>query len=169
MTLVDAIAALATRIGTEIKNRTSPATTSAPGIIELATSAEATGFIDSSRAITPQTLGDALYKFRGPSAYLGVQTWTVTNPTPSDTDVGILVLLSNASPITLALPSYSAEPINMGDHMDFVQWGAGAVTFVAGSGANVYGTPSLVTRAQYSVVSAIKVGLNDWLVVGDLA
>jgi hypothetical protein len=43
------------------------------------------------------------------------------------------------------------------------------VTFVAGASATVNGTPSLVTRAQYSAVTAIKRAANTWLLVGDLA
>lgn len=101
--------------------------------------------------------------------YAGINFQTGTSYTPTADDPGKLVSLFNASPITLTLPPASGVDIPVGRTIDFVQLGAGAVTIVAGSSVTIYSTPSLVLRAQYSTITAIKLDVNLWLVVGDLA
>jgi hypothetical protein len=76
---------------------------------------------------------------------------------------------TSASPVTVTLPSNATSNFAQGAEMDFVQLGAGQVSFVAGSGAIVNGTPGLKLRAQYSVAKAKKVDNNTWVVYGDLA
>jgi hypothetical protein len=68
---------------------------------------------------------------------------------------------------TVTLP-YGA--LATGQHVDFVSIGA-PVTFVLGSGAtwDIPPTPSAVSRAIGSVVSAIKTGGTNWILTGDLA
>lgn len=83
--------------------------------------------------------------------------------------VGALTTLSNTSAITVTLPSNATEAIGVGARVDFLVINTGMATFTAGSGATVNGTPSTITRAQWSAVTAIKVATNDWVVVGDLA
>lgn len=80
-----------------------------------------------------------------------------------------LVTLNNAAAITVTLPQDSDVAIPVGGQVHFAQLGAGQVTFVAGTGATVNGTPGLKCRAQYSTVTAIKRAANTWLLVGDLA
>ena len=101
--------------------------------------------------------------------YVGVNAQTGTTYAPVLADQGKLVTCSNAGAITVTLPSNATQAFPVGTQVDFVVLGAGMVTFVAGSSATVNGTPSLVTRAQYSAVTAIKVSTNGWVVVGDLA
>lgn len=101
--------------------------------------------------------------------YVGVNAQTGTSYTPVLGDEGKLVTLTNAAAITVTLPSDANLAMPVGATVDFVGLGAGLVTFQAGSGATANATPSLVTRAQYSAVSAIKAASNAWLVVGDLA
>lgn len=100
--------------------------------------------------------------------YAGVDAKTGTAYTPVLTDEGKLITLSNASPITVTLPQNSVLAFPVGGSIDFVGIGTGLVTFAAGSGATVNGTPTLVTRAQWSTVTVIKRATNTWLVVGDL-
>jgi hypothetical protein len=93
---------------------------------------------------------------------------TGTTYTPGAADLDSMVTLSNASAITVTLPS-SATTFPIGSRIDFVVLGAGMATFAAGSGATVNGTPSLTTRAQYSAVVATKISASGWLLTGDLA
>lgn len=101
--------------------------------------------------------------------YVSVNAQTGTTYTPALTDVGALVTLSNTSAITVTLPQDSSVAFPVGSRVDFAGINTGLVTFAAGSGATVNSTPSLVTRARYSTVTAVKYAANTWLVVGDLA
>ncbi len=101
--------------------------------------------------------------------YVGVNAQTGTTYTPVASDEGKLVTLSNAAAITVTLPQDSDLAMPVGARIDMVPVAAGMVTFVAGTGATVNGTPSLVTRAQWSAATVVKRAANTWLVVGDLA
>lgn len=98
---------------------------------------------------------------------INAQTGTTYAPVVGDS--GKLVTLSNAAAITVTLPSDATSAFPVGSRVDFVVIGAGMATFVAGGGATANGTPSLVTRAQWSAATAIKRAANTWVVVGDLA
>jgi hypothetical protein len=83
-------------------------------------------------------------------------------------DTTKMILMNGAFNFTL--PSDTAEPLlNVGAYVTGVRWAAGAVSFVAGSGATLLAVPSAVLRAQYSVATAVKIAANTWLVSGDLA
>ena len=101
--------------------------------------------------------------------YAGINAQTGTTYTPVLSDEGKLVTITNAAAITITLPQNSSLAFPIGGRFDTVGLGAGLVTFAAGSGSTLVGTPSLVTRAQYSVVSVVKISTNGWLVVGDLS
>ncbi len=94
---------------------------------------------------------------------------TGTTYTPVIGDLNKLVTQSNASPITTSLPQNSDVAFAIGTQINFLQIGAGQVTFAAGTGATVNGTPGLKLRDQYSLATAVKVSTNGWVVVGDLA
>lgn len=98
-----------------------------------------------------------------------INAQTGTTYTPVVGDSGKIVTLSNAAAITVTLPSDATAALPVGSRVDFVVIAAGMATFVAGSGATANGTPSLVTRAQWSSATAIKRAANTWVVVGDLA
>ncbi len=101
--------------------------------------------------------------------YSTINAQTGTTYTPVLADESALVTLNNAGAITVTLPQDSSLAIPIGASIDFTVIGAGMATFTAGSGATVNATPSAITRAQYSTVSAIKRAANTWLLVGDLA
>ena len=101
--------------------------------------------------------------------YSALNAQTGTTYTPVLADEGKLVTITNSSAITVTLPQNSSLLFPIGGRFDVVGLGTGLITFAAGSGATVVGTPSLVTRAQYSAVSVVKISTNGWLVVGDLA
>jgi hypothetical protein len=84
-------------------------------------------------------------------------------------DVNKLVELSNASAITLTVPTNSATPgFGVGDQINLLQTGAGQVT-VGGAGVTINGTPGLKLRAQYSSATLIKRATDTWVLIGDLS
>lgn len=107
--------------------------------------------------------------YSGHGLYVGINAQTGTSYAPVLSDRGKLVTLSNAGAITVTMPSDATTAFAIGAQIDFSVIGAGMATFVAGASATVNATPSAVTRAQYSTVTAIKRAANTWLLVGDLA
>ena len=97
-----------------------------------------------------------------------LKTVATTTYTALVTDENLLILLTNASPVTVTLASDVTSNMPVGGAIDFAQYGAGLVTFVADTGATVVGTPGLKLRAQYSAVTAKKTAANSWLLLGDL-
>ncbi len=71
--------------------------------------------------------------------------------------------------VTITLPSFATEPFAIGAEVDILQMGTGQVTFVAGSGAAIFGTPGLKLRAQYSAATCKVIATNNWIVIGDLS
>lgn len=98
---------------------------------------------------------------------LNAQTGTTYTVTAAD--VASLVTLTNAAAITVTLPTPTSLGVTAGMPIDFAVLGAGMATFTAGAGATVNATPSAVTRAQYSAVTAVAISTTAWLLVGDLA
>lgn len=133
------------------------------GVTELATAAEAVTGTSTSLAVHPA----GLTATRG--LYVGINAQTGTTYAPVLTDQGKLVTCTNAAAITVTLPSNATTAFPIGTQIDFAGMGAGKITFVAGSGATAVGTPSLVTRAQYSAVTAVKTATDAWLIIGDTA
>jgi hypothetical protein len=143
------------------------ASTTARGSVELATDAEAVTGTDAERAVTPHALAAAIVDSRGKYTALNAQTGTTY--TPALTDIGKFVTLDNTSGITVTLPQDSDVAFPIGSRVDFIGINTGLVTFAAGTGATVNGTPSLVSRARWSAVTAVKRAANTWVVIGDLA
>ena len=183
------------------------ATEAAIGMVELATTAEATTGTDTTRAVTPagvKAVADTKAPVSHTHAYadltgkptLGTAAATAstdyataaqgakadtalqpTTPQPINAqtgttytlvaaDAGKLVTLTNATAITLTVPS---GVFTAGQRVDVFDLGVGRVTFVAGAGMTLSGTPSLVSRAQYSAHSIVFLSAAQAVVVGDLA
>lgn len=90
-------------------------------------------------------------------------------------DAQKLITLSNASPITLTIPSNATAALPVGTQVTVSRYGAGTLTIVGAS------SPSPVTivstgatanqpqlRAQYSTATLIQTTTDNWLVVGDI-
>jgi hypothetical protein len=90
---------------------------------------------------------------------------TGTTYTLVSADAGKMVTLSNASAITLTLPTSVGS---VGQRIDITQLGAGQVTITA-SGTTLRAATGLKLRAQYSSASLVQIASNEWLVVGDTA
>jgi hypothetical protein len=81
-------------------------------------------------------------------------------------DAGKVVTLSNAGAITLNAPG---SVFTAGQRIDVVVIGAGMATVVGTSGATANGTPSLVSRAQWSAFTILWTGRSECIVIGDMA
>ena len=83
-------------------------------------------------------------------------------------DASKLVELSNASPITVTVPTNSSVPYPIGTQINLLQTNTGQVTVSAGS-TTVNATPGLKLRAQWSSATLIKRNTDTWVLVGDLS
>jgi hypothetical protein len=97
-------------------------------------------------------------------------TYTVTD-IAGGSDAGKLITASNASPITISIPTDATANANfpIGTQILVMQLGAGQVTVSAvtpGTTA-VNGKNGLKTSGQYAIISLIKVAANSWVVGGD--
>jgi hypothetical protein len=97
-------------------------------------------------------------------------TYTVTD-IAGGSDAGKLITASNASPITISIPTDATANANfpIGTQILVMQLGAGQVTVSAvtpGTTA-VNSKNGTKTSGQYAVISLIKVAANSWVVGGD--
>ena len=94
-----------------------------------------------------------------------VETQAGSTYTVVAADSGKLLRLTGTATVTLP----SAGP-TVGQRVDFVCIG-GPATFALGGGAtwDVSPTPSAVSRATGSFVTAVKMGATSWALTGDLA
>jgi hypothetical protein len=105
----------------------------------------------------------------GTTLALNAQTGTTYTLVVADA-ANKLVQLNNASAITLTVPP---SVFSVGNQINVYQRGAGQVTFAQGSGVTIRSTGATSTapklRAQYSAATVICIGVDEFLVVGDLA
>lgn len=96
-------------------------------------------------------------------------TQTGTTYTLVLADAQKLLTFNNGSAITVTIPTNAvAFPYGAtATGIDFLQLGAGTVTFAPDTGVTLNGTPGLRTRAQYSGGTLLKVDINSWVIVGD--
>ena len=85
------------------------------------------------------------------------------------TDVAKVISLSNASAITLTIPTNATVAFPTGTQVLLYQGGAGQVT-VGGAGVTIrsQGT-KLKMNGQYSVAGLLKVGTDEWVFFGNTA
>ena len=100
-----------------------------------------------------------------PATGQAINAQTGTTYTLDAADAGKLVTFANAAAITLTVPG---SVFTAGQRVDVLVLGAGMVTAV-GSSCAVNGTPSLVSRAQYSAFTVLFTSATTAVVVGDLA
>jgi hypothetical protein len=94
---------------------------------------------------------------------------TGTTYTLVSADRGKLVSLSNASAITLTIPTNSTTAFPTGTRIDIIQTGAGQVT-VGGAGVTINSKSSnKKLTGQGSAGSLIKFATDTWWLVGDLS
>lgn len=93
-------------------------------------------------------------------------TQTGTTYTPVAGDAGKAITLNNAAAITVTINSavFSAE-----DRVDFIQYGAGQVTFAAGAGFTLRSSGSkLKLGGQYSGATIYFLSATEGILIGDI-
>ena len=100
---------------------------------------------------------------------LTLNAQTGTTYTLALSDAHDLVTLSNASAITLTIPTNAVVGFTIGDQVNILQLGAGQVT-VGGAGVTIRSQGSkLKLNGQYSAATLIKIGTDEWVLVGNTA
>lgn len=84
-------------------------------------------------------------------------------------DSSRLVRVSNASAITVTIPTNASVAYELGAMLSWAQQGAGAIQVVGDSGVTARIPNGDTTNAQYSMAYAVKVGTNEWYVSGDVS
>jgi hypothetical protein len=83
------------------------------------------------------------------------------------TDVAKVVSLTNASAITLTIPTNASVAFPTGTQILLYQGGAGQVT-VGGAGVTIRSNGTkLKMNGQYSVCGLLKVGTDEWVFFGN--
>ena len=98
---------------------------------------------------------------------INAQTGTTYTLVLADADR--LITLTNASAITLTVPTNASVAFPVGTVVKCAQMGAGQVTIAAAGGVAVFGDPGLKIAAQYGAAELIKLATDTWLLVGRLA
>jgi hypothetical protein len=132
--------------------------------IDTATTVDKT----TAQTLTNKTLTAPI--INGGLINLTLNAQTGTTYTAVAADSGKLVTLSNASAITVTLPP---STYSIGEQINFVQLGAGQVTFAQGSMVTIRSAGATSTAPkigkQYAGTTAICIGVNEFLVLGAVA
>jgi len=149
------------------KTLTSP-TISTPVLTLSTTSATAEGRIAWEGTNDKIVVGDgsSTKEFTPNTVSINAQTGTTYTLVLTDRDK--LVTLSNASGITLTVPTNASVAYATGTVVNIQQIGAGQVTVAGDTGVTVNGTGTK-TRAQWSAASLVKTATDTWTLIGDLA
>ena len=80
-----------------------------------------------------------------------------------------VVTLSNASAITLTIPTNASVAFPIGSQVNIVQLGAGQVT-VGGAGVTIRSQGTrLKLNGQYAAASLLKIATDEWVIIGNTA
>jgi hypothetical protein len=94
-------------------------------------------------------------------------TTSATAITLDISHAGTVLTVSNASPVTVTLPT--ASSVGAGYNVMVIQGGAGAITFAAGSGNTLNSFGSLVTSAgQHAAIGIVCTATNVYNLSGNL-
>jgi hypothetical protein len=125
-----------------------------------------TGLIGPTGATGPAGAAGATGPDR--SAVYVINAQTGTSYTLELTDVGRLVTLTNVSPIAVTIPTNALKPFGIGTRIDFIQGGAGKVTF-SGAGVTIKSKSNNKSISDIYVAASLTKELEDtWYLVGDL-
>lgn len=102
-------------------------------------------------------------------ASFNVQTGTTYTPVLEDS-YNKIVTLDNASAITVTIPAFASVAYETGAVLNFMQKGAGQVTFSpAGSVTLNSQGGQLKMAGQWAMASMVKIAENTWVVYGNLS
>lgn len=91
----------------------------------------------------------------------------LATPTCSVEDVGRRVTITNASAITLTIPTNAAVSFPVGQELEYIQGGAGAITATADVGVTLTG--AVATAAAGDRIILVKTDVNTWFGAPGLA
>jgi hypothetical protein len=116
-------------------------------------------------------VSEALNAFEaGLNETIPLNTQTGTTYTLAATDAGQLITLSNASAITLTVPTNAVIPFAIGTQITITQANSGQVTIAGDVGVTVSASDSATKlRTQWSAATLIKTGTNSWILIGDIS
>jgi len=141
------------------------------GSVTLSINTSVTADLTTAQTLTNKTLTTPT--LTSPLINVGINAQTGTSYTTVLADNGKLITQTNASAITTTIPPFSSVAYPVGAQLNFVQYGAGQVTFAQGAGVTIVSTGASATapklRAQYSSATAICVAQDSWLIAGDIA
>jgi hypothetical protein len=84
-------------------------------------------------------------------------------------DDGRVITIENDAAITVTIPANSAVAFPIGTEIEFVQKGAGAITFaITDDTLNVISTKTRVTAGAWAVAKLRKITATIWVISGDL-
>jgi len=84
------------------------------------------------------------------------------------TDVAKVISLTNASPITLTVPTNASVAFPVGTQILLYQGGAGQVTVTSSATIRSQGSKLKIT-GQYGVAGLLKVDTDEWVMFGNTA
>jgi len=144
------------------KTLTSPviSTITNTGTLTLPTSTDTLVGRATTDTLTNKTL-------TSPVVNLTLNAQTGTTYTPVLADNGKLVTLSNASAITLTVPTNASVAYATGAQINIQAIGAGQVTVAGDTGVTVNGTGTKL-RTQWSAATIVKVATDTWTLIGDI-
>jgi hypothetical protein len=98
-----------------------------------------------------------------------LNTQTGTTYTLAAGDAGELITLSNASAITLTVPTNASVAFAIGTQITIAQANSGQVTVAGAVGVTVSASDSATKlRTQWSAATLIKTNTNSWILIGDI-
>jgi hypothetical protein len=127
---------------------------------------KATTDILTNKTLTSPTINGATIGTSIINLALNAQTGTTYTPVLADN--GKLVTLSNASAITLTVPTNASVAYATGAQINIQAIGAGQVTVAGDTGVTVNGTGTKL-RTQWSAATLVKLGTDSWTLIGDIA
>jgi hypothetical protein len=132
-------------------------------------------YVDHNGALSGVIIGDTVLDFAPASegsvgGFASVQVIeAVTGAYTLDIgDAGKYLRCANASPFSVTVPLNATVAFTIGTHIDLIQSGAGQVTIAATGGVTINATPGLKLNGQWAGATLVKVGTNEWDLVGNL-
>lgn len=151
---------------TAFSNIKQAATTSATGVVELATDAEAVTGTDTARAITPAN-GAAAYEAKG--RYTRVHDMGDADYTLVLLDAGALITDGITVAKTLTIPPQGSVAWLDNTRIDIHHTGVGELSIAPGSGVTLNSKDSKRRlNGRYSAATLIRTASNVWSLVGDI-
>ena len=133
-----------------------------PALTGTPTAPTASGYTDSDQIATTAQVHDTV-------TTVPENPQTGTGYTLVLSDAGKMVTLTNASAITLTIPTHASVAFPTGTRIDIGQGGAGQVT-VGGAGVTIRSVGSrLKLVGQYSGATLWKKGTNEWWLIGEIS